>query len=84
MHEDNIYLGPNLLGFLDKIAEYRPMVEALILIFLGDIASILCLCHFYFKDISLIAPFFTGRLSVSDLWILRKDKKHFSPRVIQF
>ena len=79
MHEDNIYLGLNLLGFLDKIANYRPMVEALILIFLGDLANILSLCHFHFKDISLIVPYFTGRLSVSDLWILKIDKNHFFP-----
>ena len=41
MHEDNIYLGPNLLDFLDKITDCEPMVEALIIIFLGDLVNTL-------------------------------------------
>ena len=40
-HDDDIYLGPNLLGFLDKIVDYGPMVEALILMFLGDLVNTL-------------------------------------------
>ena len=41
MHDDNIYLGSNLLGFLDKIADYGPMVGTLIMIILGDIVNTL-------------------------------------------
>ena len=29
--------GPNLLDFLDKIAEYGPMVESLLMKYLGDL-----------------------------------------------
>ena len=84
MHENNIYLGPNLLSFLDKIADYGPMVGALIMIFQETqstlLVNTLSQFHFHFKGISLIGPYFTGCYSVSDLWLLKMDKKHFFPK----
>ena len=41
MHEDNIYLGPNLLDRLDKITDYGPMVGALLMNVLGDLDNTL-------------------------------------------
>ena len=51
MHENNKYLGPNLLDFFNKIIDYGPMV-ALLLYNLGDLLNTNLL-----SDISILEVF---------------------------
>ena len=79
MHENNKYLGPNLLGFFNKIADYGQMV-ALLSNILGDLVNTNLL-----SDKSIMEVFHSFEHILLDFWelvtygILKIDKNHFFP-----